>query len=239
MENILMEPILLYGVPAGSSMGLIAALEWLGKPYRLCRVDMLDEMLEPSYLRINPRRETPVLITDQGQVLTETMAIANWLQDRDTERRISFAPTSPETDRMHQLMAFINTGFTGAFVPLWQAWEMENPDPQVKKILQQMGNASVINRHDKLEQMIGDNPFLLGAQPCLADAIFIGVARWLDIHEVADSTRWAKVAAMRERISNTPAVVFATAIENGETPAGSGAFLGHVALNEVIERFGS
>ena len=234
-----MEPILLYGVPAGSSMGLIAALEWLGKPYRLCRVDMLDEMLEPSYLRINPRRETPVLITDQGQVLTETMAIANWLQDRDTERRISFAPTSPETDRMHQLMAFINTGFTGAFVPLWQAWEMENPDPQVKKILQQMGNASVINRHDKLEQMIGDNPFLLGAQPCLADAIFIGVARWLDIHEVADSTRWAKVAAMRERISNTPAVIFATAIENGETPAGSGAFLGHVVLNEVIERFGS
>ncbi|MGH8812976.1 MAG: glutathione S-transferase family protein [Advenella sp.] len=234
-----MEPILLYGVPAGSSMGLIAALEWLGKPYRLCQVDMLGEMLEPAYLRINPRRETPVLITDQGQVLTETMAIANWLQDRDTERRISFAPTSPETDRMHQLMAFINTGFTGAFVPLWQAWEMENPDPQVKKILQQVGNAGVINRHDKLEQMIGDNLFLLGAQPCLADAVFIGVARWLDIHEVADSTRWPKITAMRERIANTSAVVFATAIENGETPAGSGSLLGHVALSEVIERFGA
>lgn len=234
-----MEPILLYGVPAGSSMGLIAAMEWLGKPYRLCRVDMLSEMQEPAYLRINPRRETPVLITDQGQVLTETMAIANWLQDRDTERRISFAPRSAETDRMHQLMAFINTGFTGAFVPLWQAWEMENPDPQVKTILQQVGNAGVINRHDKLEQMIGDNPFLLGAHPCLADAIFIGVARWLAIHQVAEPTRWPKIAAMRERISRTPAVSFATAIEDGETPAGSGAFLGHVPLSEVIERFGA
>ncbi|MGO3125353.1 MAG: glutathione S-transferase family protein [Advenella sp.] len=235
----MIEPILLYGVPAGSSMGLIAALEWLGKPYRLCRVDMLSEMLEPAYLRINPRRETPVLITDQGQVLTETMAIANWLQDRDTERRISFAPTSPDTDRMHQLMAFINTGFTGAFVPLWQAWEMENPDPQVKKILQQAGNAGVINRHDKLEQMVGDNPFLLGAQPCLADAIFIGVARWLEIHQVADPARWPKIAAMRERISCTPAVAFATAIENGDTLAGSDSFLGHLPLNEVIERFGA
>lgn len=232
-----MEPILLYGVPAGSSMGLIAAMEWLGKPYRLCRVDMLNEMQEPAYLRINPRRETPVLITDEGQVLTETMAIANWLQDRDTERRISFAPKSAETDRMHQLMAFINTGFTGAFVPLWQAWEMENPDPQVKTILQQVGNAGVINRHDKLEQMVGDNPFLLGAHPCLADAIFIGVARWLAIHQVAEPTRWPKIAAMRERISRTPAVSFATAIEDGETPAGSGAFLGHVPLSEVIERF--
>ncbi len=234
-----MEPILLYGVPAGSSMGLIAAMEWLGKPYRLCRVDMLSEMQEPPYLRINPRRETPVLITDQGQVLTETMAIANWLQDSDTERRISFAPRSAETDRMHQLMAFINTGFTGAFVPLWQAWEMENPDPQVKTILQQVGNAGVINRHDKLEQMVGDNPFLLGAHPCLADAIFTGVARWLAIHQVAEPTRWPKIAAMRERISRTPAVSFATAIEDGETPAGSGVFLGHVPLSEVIERFGA
>lgn len=42
-----MEPILLYGFPAGSSMGLVAALEWLGQPYKLCRVDMLGEMRTP------------------------------------------------------------------------------------------------------------------------------------------------------------------------------------------------
>ena len=109
-----MEPILVYGFPAGSSMGLVAALEWLGKPYRLCRVDMLGEMRDPSYARINARHETPVLITDAG-VLTETIAIAAWLEARDSERRISFAPLSPQADRMHQLMAFVNTGFTGAF----------------------------------------------------------------------------------------------------------------------------
>ncbi|TGT06826.1 glutathione S-transferase family protein, partial [Mesorhizobium sp. M8A.F.Ca.ET.213.01.1.1] len=38
-----MEPILLYGFPAGSSMGLVAAFERLGLPYRLCRVDMLAD----------------------------------------------------------------------------------------------------------------------------------------------------------------------------------------------------
>src|SRR3954453_13098043 len=116
-----MDPILLYGFPMGSSMGRVAALEWLGRPYRLCRVDMLGEMLSPSYARINPRHETPALITDQGDVLTETMAIAAWLEARDTERRISFDPLSPKADRMHQLMAFVNTGFTGAFAPLWVA----------------------------------------------------------------------------------------------------------------------
>jgi glutathione S-transferase len=124
-----MELILLYGFPSGSSMGLVAALEWLGKPYQLCRVDMLGEMREPSYARLNARHETPVLITDAGDVLTETMAIAGWLEARDEDRRISFAPMSPEADRMHQLMAFVNTGFTGAFSPLWAAMEMEVPNP--------------------------------------------------------------------------------------------------------------
>src|SRR3546814_14804965 len=54
-----LEPILIYGFPLGSSMGLVAALEWLGKPDRLCRVDMLGEMREPAYARINARHETP------------------------------------------------------------------------------------------------------------------------------------------------------------------------------------
>src|SRR5690606_16149457 len=116
-----MEPILVYGFPAGSSMGLVAALEWLGKPYRLCRVDMLGEMREPAYRTLNPRVETPVLITGDGRVLTETMAIAQWLAARDEQRRISFDPRSAEADRMIQVMAYINTGFTGAFSPLWTA----------------------------------------------------------------------------------------------------------------------
>jgi len=127
-----MEPILIYGFPAGSSMGLVAALEWLGKPYRLCRVDMLTEMREPAYKRINRRVETPAFVTDEGRVVTENMAIAAWLEARDTERRISFDPLSPEADRMHQLMGFINTGFTGMFGPLWAAMEMQSPDPAMK-----------------------------------------------------------------------------------------------------------
>lgn len=234
-----MEPILVYGFPAGSSMGLVAALEWLGQPYRLTRVDMLGEMREPSYARINARHETPALITDAGRPLTETMAIAAWLEARDSARRISFEPRSPEADRMHQLMAFINTGFTGAFTPLWAALEMENPDPELQETLRRFGRELVINRHNQLEAMIGDTPFLVGERPSLADGVLIGVARWLDFHGVAEPERWPKLMAVRRRIEADPAVIYATAIENGEHPSGSGAHLGPVPLAEVIERFGA
>jgi glutathione S-transferase len=234
-----MEPILIYGFPVGSSMGLVAALEWLRQPYRLCRVDMLGEMREPSYARINPRHETPAFVNDKGKVLTENMAIAAWLEARDRERRISFDPLSSEADRMHQLMAFVNTGFTGAFSPLFAAMEMEAPDPAMQSALQAYGRDRVNERHDKLEDMIGETPFLVGQQPTLADALFIGVARWLDFLSVADKSRWPKLAALRQRLDADPAVIYATAVENGEHQPGTGACLGHVALKDVIEQFGT
>lgn len=220
-------------------MGLVAALEWLGQPHRLCRVDMLGEMREPAYGRINARHETPALITDQGRVLTETMAIAAWLEARDSERRISFAPLSAEADRMHQLMGFVNTGFTGAFTPLWVALEMENPDPVTHSLLRAFGRERVSERHDKLEAMIGDGRYLVGAQPSLADALLVGVARWLEFHEVDDIGRWPKLAALRKRLEADPAVIHAIALEDGEMRPGTGACLGHVPLAEVIERFGA
>lgn len=220
-------------------MGLVAALEWLGRPYRLCRVDMLGEMRDPSYARINARHETPVLITDDGRALTETMAIAAWLEARDADRRISFDPTSPEADRMHQLMGYVNTGFTAAFTPLWAALEMSPPDPDLQAALRRFGREMVIARHGKLEAMIEPAPWLVGDRPTLADALLVGVARWLDFHKVADAGRWPKLATVRARIEADPAVRFALALERGETPAGSGALRGHVALDDVIRRFGA
>ncbi|PKR91036.1 glutathione S-transferase [Pleomorphomonas diazotrophica] len=233
-----MEPILIYGFPLGSSMGLIAALEWLGKPYRLCRVDMVSEMHEPAYARLNARHETPVLVTDRGDPLTETMAIAHWFEARDCERRISFDPLSPQIDRMHQLMGFINTGFTGAFSPLWAALEMRPPDPSLQMALRRWGRDAVIKRHDKLEAMAGDASYLAGEKPTLADALFIGIARWLDFHDVAERARWPRLNALRTRLEADPAVLYATAVESGEIPPDTGVCRGHVPLAEVIERYG-
>ena len=48
-----------------------------------------------------------------------------------------------------------------------------------------------------------------------------------------------RLQALRQRVESDPAVVLATALENGETPTGKGAFKGHMPLAEVIERFGA
>jgi glutathione S-transferase len=233
-----MEPILIYGYPSGTSMGLVAALEWRGLPYRLCRVNMLEEMRRPDYARLNARHETPVLITDDGRPLSENLAIAAWLEARDPDRRISFDPRTPEADRMHQLMAFLNTGFTGAFTPLWVALEMDAPDPAYQAALRRFGRKAVLERHDKLEEMVGEGPFLVGDRPTLADGLLAGVARWLEYHEVGDIARWPRLEAIRRRVEADPAVIRAIALEEGRPAEASKACIGHVELSEAISRFG-
>jgi glutathione S-transferase len=133
----------------------------------------------------------------------------------------------------------VNTGFTGAFSPLWAALEMDPPKPQMQSVLREWGRASVIERHDKLEALAGDGPYLAGERPTLADALFIGIARWLDIHQVAPRNRWPNLDAIRMRLEADPAVIYATALESGGTPKGTGSLKGHVPLAELIERFGA
>ena len=231
-----MEPILIYGHPLGSSMGLIAAFEWLGEPYRLARVKMPDDMLGADYRRLNGRQETPALLLGGNRVVTETMAIALWLEAEDAGRRISFAPGTPQADRLHQVVAFLNTGFTGAFSPYWVAYELAAPDPAYQDALRRLGYEMVNDRHRKLEAMLGDTPYLLGDRPTLADAVFVGVARWADFHEAIDPAAYPRIAALKARLAADPAVRFAVAIENGDEPAGSGALRGHVPLGEVLGR---
>lgn len=228
------EPILTSGFPLGSSAGLVTAFEWLGRPYRLTRVDMLGEMRTDAYKRLNGRVETPVLITGEGRVLTETMAIALWLEARDPERRISFEPSTPEADRLHQYIAFLNTGFTGAFTPLWVALEADDATQQERETLRKFGRAFVAKRHEQLEAMIGDGTYLLGDKPTLADALFAGVARWVDFHEAIDPHDYPRILALRQRIEADPAFRFAVAVEDGRPAVGSGAMKGLVPLADVL-----
>jgi glutathione S-transferase len=229
-----MEPILVYGHPLGSSMGLVAAFEWLGQPYRLTRVDLMTDVHTEAFLRLNGRGEAPVLITEAGEPLAETMAIGLWLEARDAERRITFAPGTRAADRLHQYVAFLNTGFTAAFSPYWLALESADASPEEAAAWRALGHRMVNGRHAKLEAMIGDTPYLLGDRPTLADAVFVGVARWADVHQAIDTAAYPRIAALKARLHDDPAVRFAVGLEEGQSLA-SPALKGHVPLRDLLE----
>lgn len=228
-------PLLFYGVPSGCSFGSIVALEWLGRPYQLCRIEMPGVVSSDAYKRINAVGETPALRTTAGDFISESLAILNHIGALDLDRGIAFAQGTPDFDRLNQVLAYLNTSLFDAYAPLWYALEHEL-EPTEKKVLTDYGSARVRKAHADLEAMLGDKPWLLGEHRTLADAYFIGIARWNEYHQVVDRRDYPNLQRLYDRLEADPAVVFAHAIEQQEPAIGGGGFIGHVALDAVLEQ---
>lgn len=230
-----MEPVLLYGVPMGCSFGSIVALEWLGQPYRLCRIDMPSETQTELYGRINPIRETPALLLEDGTALSESAAILQNIATRGISKGLGFVQGTREYDHLNQVIAFLNTTFFSSFSSLWRAYEMEE-NPPVQTVLRDVGRDAVNKAHEQLEGILADNEWLTGSRRTLADAYFIGISRWAAYHRVVARGQYPKLQRLIDRLEADPAVIFAHAIEDEGRAVSSGGFRGHISLEELRPR---
>lgn len=229
-----MIPTLFYGIPSGCSFGSLVALEWLDQPYRLSRIDMPEVVQSDAYRRINPVGETPSLLTEDGRIISESLAILNHLGSRGIEKGLSFKQGTAGFDRLNQALAYLNTSFFNSFSPLWYTLE-HDMKPEDKQALRAYGAANVAKVHGELERMLGKGPWLLGDQRTFADAYFIGIARWTKYHDVVDRKDYPGLQKLFYRLESDPAVKFAHAIEHGEDIQGAGGFAGHVSLEKALE----
>ena len=227
-----MTPILFYGVPLGCSFGSIAALEWLGEPYRLCRVELPEQSQSPEYKGVNPIGETPALLTASGEVVSEGLAIFQHIAARGLEKGLGWPQGTPEFDAFNRMLSFLTTRFFSAFNPLWFSYEFLD-ETEKKTVLREEGKALVEAAFHKLEALLGERSWLVGDRISMADAYYVGVARWVDFHQITDWSAFPRARALYERAESDPAIAFAHAIERGEAPAGVGAFRGHIALADI------
>jgi glutathione S-transferase len=224
---------LFYGVPEGCSFGTIVALEWSGAKYHLCRIEMPQVVSSEAFKRINLVGETPSLMLPDGGIVSESMAILHHISVKARSKGLGFEPGSPEDDRLHRMLAFLNTSFFGAFSPLWYSFE-HSLAPEAKQVLRDYGIRKVEKRHAQLEALLGDRKWLVGETKSLADAYFIGIARWNDFHQAVDRRKFPALDSLYERMLEDPAVRFAHAIEHQEPAQTSGGFQGHVSLEEAL-----
>ncbi|MBT4888075.1 MAG: glutathione S-transferase [Rhodospirillales bacterium] len=71
-------------------------LEESGIPYQLHNVDIdKGDHRSPEYLKINPKGFVPTLVTDSGQILTETPAMLMHIADTNDTKGLVPAPNDP------------------------------------------------------------------------------------------------------------------------------------------------
>lgn len=228
-----MDPILFYGVPAGCSFGAIVALEWSGRPYRLCRIEMPAVVGSAAYCRLNPLGETPTYVSETGEVFSQSLAILQHVARSSRDPRMGPAVDTPGFDRLIESLAFQHTSFFAAFSPLWQAFE--GAEDGEKDVLRAVGRRKVRKAFDQLARLLDGRTWLAGDGPTVADAYFAGIVRWNDFHKVLDLAEYPAVAALRARLEREPAVQFALAVEHGQQATSVGQYRGSQTLAEASQ----
>lgn len=232
-----MEPVLFYGVPHGCSFGSIVALEWLGQPYRLCRIDMLAKPKDERYARINPRHLTPTLLLENREALSESLAILHHIAARDLGQRLSFLQGTRAFDHLNSVLAFLHTELHGAFSLAWTAYKLPDDATQEKEMLRALARQKAAGTYTRLESMLSGREWLAGDVRTVADAYLIGIARWGEDLRLFDLKReYPTLYRHLQKLEADKAVIFAHAIEDEKPATSSGGFLGHVTLGDLQPR---
>ncbi|QND51996.1 glutathione S-transferase family protein [Phyllobacterium sp. 628] len=228
-----MEPVLFYGVPHGCSFGSIVALEWLGQPYRLSRIDMLAKSKSDIYRRVNSMHQTPTLLLEDSTSLRESFAILQNIAARDLDRKLGFAQGTKAYDSLNQMLAYLHTSFHSAFAPAWAAYKLGEGDPAIA-ILRDLAKEKAAAGYATLQLHLQGRDWLVGETKTIADAYLIGIARWGEDLGLFDlKTDYPGLHRYLQKLEADKAVIFAHAIEDATPAITAGKFLGHVTLDDV------
>jgi glutathione S-transferase len=132
----------------------------------------------------------PALVLDNGEILTENIAILDWLAAKYPALGV---PGNLGRTRVLEALAFISTEVHRSFKPMWHA-ESEAQRAQARATISRL--LDILS--DSLE---GD--YLFGAAPSVADFYLFVMLLWAERFDVGIP---APLVAMRHRMASRPAV---------------------------------
>lgn len=189
----------LYFSPGACSLGPHISLREAGLSFDLVRVDLASHKTEggDDFYAINPKGYVPALQLDDGSLLTENAAIAQYVADRVPEKKLAPPAGTMERYRLQEWIHFIATEIHKAFSPLFNpATTDETRKAQLERIANRLG---------LVEKSLGDRQYLMGDQFTVADAYFFAVLNWCGMMG-PDLSKWPTVKAYYERMLARPAV---------------------------------
>jgi glutathione S-transferase len=195
----------LYFAPYACSLASHITLREAGLPFELVKVDLRKKLTASGedYRAINPKGYVPALQLDDGDVLSEGVAIMQFIAEEAPQAGL--APTERRARaHLQGWLNYIATEVHKAFSPLWA-----NPSDEVRAAtVDRLGN-----RVGFVSAQLGDKPFLMGDQFTVADAYLFTVLSWSPMVGF-DLSAWPNIGAYLARVGARPAVQAALAAEN-------------------------
>jgi glutathione S-transferase len=189
----------LYYAPGACSLSPHIVLRELGLPFDLVKVDGKAGKTEQGidYRTVNPKGAVPTLELDGGQRLTEGPAIVQYLADRKPEAGLIPAAGSMERYRVQEWLNYITSELHQRFSPLFS---LKAPAEWKAALREQIGT-----QLDYVSRTLGEQPYLMGAQPTVADFYLFVILSWGRFVAI-DIGRWPTLKAYWKRIGARPSV---------------------------------
>lgn len=189
----------LYYSPGTCSLSPHIVTQETGLPVSLVKVDLGTHKTADGgdYFQINPKGYVPLLQLDDGSVLTEGVAIVQYLADRVPAANLAPPAGSIERYRLMEWLNFLTSEIHKGFSPLFNSKLSE----EAKAVLRER----LTNRFDYLSVRLHDNPYLMGDGYTVADAYLFTMLGWCGLTGI-DLKKWPVLSAYRERVAARPAV---------------------------------
>jgi len=188
----------LYYSPAACSLSTHIILREGGYEFDLEKVDLRSKETAAGkdFTQINPKGYVPVLELDDGQRLTENIAIDEFLADHKTESGLAPRSGTFERYRLVEWLAFISTEIHKQFGPLFK--------PDTPAATQQTQKDQLAKRFDYVAGQLKGKQYLMG-EFTVADAYLFTVLRWTE-HVKIDMSRWPVLQTYMTRVEARPQV---------------------------------
>ncbi len=169
-----MQPLLFYR-PGTCSLSELIVLEWIGKPYTLCRVTR-EEQASPEFLALNPAGTVPVMRFGDT-VVYENNALLAYLAD--THPELELAPRSGTLERAHldQWLAYLDSGFHAAHFPFFKPGRFLADETQ-HDALRETSKQRVQEHLARLDKHLVGRYTVLGPRRTVVDAYMAAMVRW-------------------------------------------------------------
>ncbi|MDI3439042.1 glutathione transferase GstA [Erwinia sp. V90_4] len=196
----------LYCKSGACSLSPHIVLRETGLDFTLVNVDLKAKTTEQGedYLLINPKGQVPALELNDGSVLTEGVAIVQYLADLKSDRQL-LAPAGSLT-RYHTLewLNFIATELHKGFSPLFR--------PTTPEEVKTLAREQLLQKFQYVNNELKEKQWLLGLRFTVADAYLFTVTRWAHAIKL-DLSGFSALNEWFERVAARPAVAAALKAE--------------------------
>ena len=190
----------LYYFSGACSLASNISLREAALKFELVKVDRRTRRTADGldFNEVNPKGYVPALRLDNGEVLTENVAVLQYIADRNPTAQLAPAAGTLERYRLVEWLGFISSEIHKNFSPMFRDDAPEEAKQYVRKVLGV--------RLDYLNRTIGNRTYLTGVPFTVADAYLFTVLGW-GRHVNVDLGQWPLLQRYVERVGGRPHVI--------------------------------